>query len=111
MGVGLVPVPLADRIVLVVLVDASPAHAFHVIGLIDAFWKAVQVNRGGSQPSASNAGFTNTITKPKPQCTIVEGAHRLVDVLRGLCNRSLRHDTNTFAAARVSKVLQITLAH
>src|SRR5262249_16672768 len=39
-------------------------------GLIHAFWNAVPVNRGGSQPSASSTGLTMTIPKPKPQGTI-----------------------------------------
>ena len=41
---------------------------------------------------------------------LVEGAHRLIDVLSGLRNRRFGHDANTFAAGCVSKVLQVTLA-
>jgi hypothetical protein len=48
-------------------------NAFHMTGFIHAFWKAVLVNRGGSQPSDSSAELRNTIPKPKPQCTNASG--------------------------------------
>lgn len=41
-----------------------------MIGLTQAFWKAVVVKRGGSQSTACSAGLMNTMPNPKPRCTI-----------------------------------------
>ena len=64
----LVEEALADEVALVVLVDPGPSHeAFHITGLIQAFWNAVLMKRGGSQPSDSSTELTCRIPKPKPQ--------------------------------------------
>ena len=39
-------------------------------GLIQAFWNAVPMKRGGSQSSSWSAGLIITMPKPKPQCTM-----------------------------------------
>ena len=84
-------------------------NAFHMIGLTQAFWNAVLVNRGGSQSSASRAGLMKTIPKPKPQVhdrlglRFVQRAHRVVDVLRRLRDRRLGDDANTLAATGFRK--------
>ena len=91
-------------------------NAFHMIGLTQAFWKAVVVNRGGSQLTASSAGLMKTMPKPKPRCTIASALascsvlHGVVDVLGGLRDRRLRDDANALAATSSSQVLQIALA-
>ena len=97
-------------------IPTQPMNAFHMIGLTHAFWNAVVVNRGGSQPRASSAGLMKTMPKPKPRCTIASAfaSCRVCTAALMSCAvcaiADLRDDPNTLAATRTSQVLQVALA-
>ncbi len=78
-------------------------NAFHMIGLTQAFWNAVR----GESRRVPVERLERRVDEDDPETEpavhdrlglrLVQGAHRVIDVLRGLRDLRLRDDANTLA--------------